>query len=331
MIPQDPLLESRRSILFMCLITLKSVLAGLVLVGGVLLVLGLGNDAQAATLKSLSVIDDDVIRVSDLFDGVDAHNGSTVLGHAPEAGKELAIHLPTLVRIASRFNIDWQPSGGERVVVRRDSHAIGADTIQASVRSALEAQGVEGRYQISLNGFSGAVTLPRNLPATAEVTDLKYTPGRNDFTATLATPSAANPVRTINISGVIEKSIAVPVVKSAVKAGELIGSTDLDWIDVSERLLANDTIVDADDLIGKTPTRILAMNTPVRIRDITNPQLVARGDDVTIIFNLGGMQLTAKGKAMQNGAEGDLVRAVNVTSNRSLTAMVTGDRTVTVQ
>jgi flagella basal body P-ring formation protein FlgA len=73
------------------------------------------------------------------------------------------------------------------------------------------------------------------------------------------------------------------------------------------------------------------MGAPIRIKDVTNPQLISRGDEITIIVKEGGMQLTAKGKAMQNGAEGDMIRAVNVTSNRSLTAMVTGDRTVTVQ
>ncbi len=321
--------EMRQSVFFMCMITLKSVIAGMVLIFGVVFILS--SSAEAATLKTLSVVNDDVIRVGDLFDGANENDAIAVLGRAPQPGNDMTIRANTLSRIAMKYQIDWTAQSTDQVIVRRDAHVVGMDEFRGAVKDALTTRGVEGSYTVTLNGLTNAVTLPRTVPATAEVTDLKYTPGRDDFTATLVTPSAANPVKTINVSGVIERTIEVPVLKASARNGDIIGSTDIEWIDVAQRVLPKDAVIDADRLIGKTPTRIIEMGAPVRIRDVSNPQLIARGDEITIIVNAGGMQLTAKGKAMQNGAEGDTIRAMNVTSNRSLTAMVTGDRTVTVQ
>ncbi len=321
--------EMRQSVFFMCMIAVKSIIAGMVLIFGMMFILT--PAAEAATLKTLSVVNDDVIRVGDLFDGTSEASTAAVLGRAPQPGSDMTISARTLSRIASKYQIDWTPQATDQVIVRRDAHTVGATEFRDALKDAFETRGVEGSYSVSLNGTNPAIVLPRNLPATAEVTNLKYTPGRDDFTATLATPSAANPVKTINVSGVIERTIEVPVLKASARSGDIIGSTDIEWVDVSQRLLAKDAIVDADRLIGKTPTRVIEMGAPIRIKDVTNPQLISRGDEITIIVKEGGMQLTAKGKAMQNGAEGDMIRAVNVTSNRSLTAMVTGDRTVTVQ
>jgi flagella basal body P-ring formation protein FlgA len=147
----------------------------------------------------------------------------------------------------------------------------------------------------------------------------------------VAAPSAANPVKTITVSGLIEKTTLVPALSSAVKVGEIIGSGDIQWINVASKNMLNDTIVDADQLLGKTPSRSIEANAPIRARDVVAPQMVARGDEILLQFVTGGLQLTAKGKAMQNGAEGEFIRVMNLSSNQSLRGEVTGNKIVRVQ
>lgn len=329
---QDDLRETRQSILFMCLLTIKSIIIATVIGFGLLYVLlGLGaSSADAATLKPSVTVNDNYIRLGDIFE--DSGKADLILGHAPQPGNDMVLNARTLTRLASMNNVQWKAhSVTDQVVIRREAHTVSTDEIQGAVKSALEKRGVSGEYTIAISNLNAAMTIPTNIPATAEVSNLSYTPGRNMFTATVAVPSADNPVKTVNVSGTIERSVQIPVLKAALRNGDIIGSGDITWIDVAERSLAADAIVDADQLIGKTPSRIVSVNAPIRLKDVTNPQLVARGDDITIIVKEGGMQLTAKGKAMQNGSEGEIIRAMNTTSNRSLTAMVTGDRTVTVQ
>lgn len=184
---------------------------------------------------------------------------------------------------------------------------------------------------MSVNNVAPNMVIAGELPATVEVVQMTYTPGRDVFTAIVAAPSAANPVKTVSISGLIEKMSTVPVLRSDVQSGDIIGSTDIEWADVAARHLVRDTIMDADDLIGKTPLRSVAAGAPVRARDVVSPQLVARGDEVLIQFTAGALQLSAKGKAMQNGAEGDVIRVLNLSSNQSVRAAIIGDKMVAVQ
>lgn len=327
---QRDIIETRQSILFMCLLTVKSIILAMVFGFGLLFVILNIGSAEAATLRTISTVNDDMVRVGDVF--ADAEKADAVIGRAPQPGSDMVLNARTLSRIASLYNVDWKPqSVTDQVVLRRESHTVSSMDIHDAVKGALEKRGLAADYSITLSNMNTAMTLPSNVPATAEVSNLTYTPGRDVFTATVSAPSADNPVKTINVSGTLAKTITIPVLKTSLKNSEIIGSGDIDWIDVSEKTLMPDTVIDADKLIGKTPSRIIALNTPVRMKDVTNPQLVARGDEITILVKTGGMQLTAKGKAMQNGSEGEMIRAVNVSSNRSITAMVTGDRTVTVQ
>jgi flagella basal body P-ring formation protein FlgA len=129
----------------------------------------------------------------------------------------------------------------------------------------------------------------------------------------------------------IEKTTQVPVLTSSISAGDMISSSDVEWVDIALRHMVNDTVIDADKLIGKTPVRMVEQGVPVRARDVVFPQLVARGDEVLLQFNQGGLQLTVRGKAMQNGAEGEFIRVMNLSSNQSLRGEVTGSKVVSVQ
>ena len=56
-----------------------------------------------------------------------------------------------------------------------------------------------------------------------------------------------------------------------------------------------------------------------------------RDDNVTLIYETSGIYLTMRGKAMDNGTEGDVVSVLNIQSKRTLTGTVTGRGQVTIQ
>lgn len=51
---------------------------------------------------------------------------------------------------------------------------------------------------------------------------------------------------------------------------------------------------------------------------------VRRGQSVTLLYETPGMRISTSARALQDAAVGDVVRLVNVTSNRTINAMVTG-------
>lgn len=323
--------DTQQAILFMCRMTFQSLTVVLVVAYVLIYLLVAVKPANAATLKPEAVINGSTVKASDLFDDVPTKQDA-IVGNAPSPGQSVILNAKALERIANIYNIKWSPaSQADQIIVRSTIQTISTAEITTVIQNDLVNRGVKGNFIVSLNNVAPTLSLPGDVPATAEVAQMTYTPGRDVFSAVVAAPSANNPLKTVTVSGLIEKTVQVPVLNSAMKEDDIISSSDIQWVDVAARNLVNDTIVDADKLIGKTPIRMVDAGVPVRGRDIKAPQLVARGDDILIQFNQGGLQLTAKGRAMQNGAEGEIIRVLNVSSNQSIRGEVTGSKIVVVQ
>ena len=51
---------------------------------------------------------------------------------------------------------------------------------------------------------------------------------------------------------------------------------------------------------------------------------IERGEIVSLVFQSGALTLAARARAMEDGAEGDLIRFVNLQSNRTVEAVAAG-------
>jgi flagella basal body P-ring formation protein FlgA len=84
------------------------------------------------------------------------------------------------------------------------------------------------------------------------------------------------------------------------------------------------------DVIGMEAARPLPVGTIVRSSDVIRPQLVRRGEPVTIVFRDGALSITAEGRALGSGATGDFVRIVSLSTNRTLDGVVEGTGSVRI-
>ena len=60
------------------------------------------------------------------------------------------------------------------------------------------------------------------------------------------------------------------------------------------------------------------------------PEIIARNDTVTIVYQVPGVTLTLRGQAKDAGAAGDTISVVNMESKRVMQAVVSGPDRVTV-
>ncbi len=95
--------------------------------------------------------------------------------------------------------------------------------------------------------------------------------------------------------------------------------------------LPKDTIRSMEEALGHRTTRMIYPNTILQSSMIVTPPLVKRGDIVKIVASSGPMTITATGMVKNQGRRGDLVRVVNMDSNRMVTARVTGSNAVLVE
>ncbi len=286
--------------------------------------------ATAVTLRSDTVISGDHIRLGDIFDGT--KNADYVLGPAPAPGKEMILNAKTLYKIASALDVDWKPSSAaEQVILRREASILPQSEITAELEKKLKTDGVEDKFSIAYLNAPSDIVLPAGTKEEMEITAVTFDPQSDRFDAVIVAPNADNPLKRISVSGRIERQIAVPVLRNALKNGDVIGAMDIDWIDIPRAKITNGTALTEKDLMDMTPKRTIAANKPVLLNDLTPPQMVERGDAVTLIFEAGAMVLTAKGKALQNGAIGDTVRVANTDSNKNLQGVVTAHREITIR
>jgi flagella basal body P-ring formation protein FlgA len=127
-----------------------------------------------------------------------------------------------------------------------------------------------------------------------------------------------------------DATLWVPVLRATVGLGEVIGADDIDVIELPFGRVPRNAITDPQNLIGMTPKRLLRPGLPIRDGDVTPPLVVKKNTVVMMVFERGGLFLTAKGKALQNGGAGEVIRVENLQSGIVIQGEVQADGRVAV-
>lgn len=138
-------------------------------------------------------------------------------------------------------------------------------------------------------------------------------------TAFVATPSLAT------------ATSQVPVVTRDIDRGAIISEADISLREMDLSRMPRGAMLDKQDLIGLEALRNIRSGKPVRSGHVRVPPLARGGQDLTILFRSPGMQLTATGRALEDGHKGDTIRVMNSASKEIIDALVTDDGTVVVQ
>lgn len=299
--------------------------------GVLVIVAALPLSASAISLKQSSIVENDTIKLGDIFEGLET-NADKVLGASPQPGNDMVLNATTLMRIAVALDLPWRPSSNaDQVVLKRPATVIERPMIEEVVRNELLAQDLPGKYQLLFAATPEKIILPPEETQSIEVISFNANPETKRFEAVLAAPSKEKPIQQINVSGTLQRMVNVPVLREVLQNGSMISDGDLEYVDMREEAVNHDVILKAEEMIGMTPRRQVLAGKAIKKTDLMSPQVVARGELVTMVFADKGLSLTAQGKAMQNGAKGDVIRVVNASSSKTIEAIVTGDKEVTVQ
>lgn len=287
--------------------------------------------ASAISLKETGVIEGDTIRLGDLFTGLE-RDADKVLGAAPRPGQDMTLNARTLIRIATALDLPWRPAtSADQIVLRRAATIIDGPMIKDALKNEIAARGMPGKFDVVLPAGEQQIVLPQNTERSLEITSLNVVPGKDNFEAVIVAPSKSNPLQEMKINGTLRRVVDVPVLQGALQNGDVIGKQDIGFIESPAESVAQGTVLKVEDLIGMTPRRLLHAGQPVKASDVVSPRIVERGKNVTMTFIQAGLTLTAQGKALENGAKGDVIRVVNAASSKTIEATVTGAGEVSVQ
>ena len=282
------------------------------------------------TLNPSVTITGDVIRIGDLFAGAGAGAQDTVAA-APALGQRVTYKATWLAAVAQEHHLSWTPgSDFDQVSVERANRAITADTIAARLIGEVVTGPDSMNADIQLDNPGLRFVVPAEASDSIAVDGLNLDTRSGRFSVFVSAPAGAPDAQRQRVTGRVIYKVELSVPNRAVQMGEVLRAADVESIKLPRDRVATDAIVDANQLIGKSARHALRAEQPVRLGDVQAPVLVHKGDLVEIDISTETMQLSAQGKAMDDGALGVGIRVANTKSNRVIDATVTGSNRVTV-
>ena len=112
--------------------------------------------------------------------------------------------------------------------------------------------------------------------------------------------------------------------------GEVIADSDLTTIPMPLERLNGAVVTSRDGLAGLASRRQLSAGRLIQTSAVGAPLVVQRNKPVSLVYEDGPLQLMARGRALQDGGVGELVRVMNIASSIVVTGTITGPQTVTV-
>ncbi|WP_199198515.1 flagellar basal body P-ring formation chaperone FlgA [Bradyrhizobium sp. MOS002] len=286
------------------------------------------------TLRASITVTSDVVRVGDLIDNA----GSAALiplYRSPDLGTTGALPVAQLLAVLRAKQVIGVMTGDiKEVQVTRLARTLANKDLETAVASALERRfGLGDAANITVTFDRGIADMRLDASNTGVLQPVatRYDARSGRFDIAFEINSDNNPAPTkLRFTGNAIETVEVAVLTRDIDRVDLLKASD---VAMERRPKAEVTgeAASRDRTLGMQLRRPMRAGTPIRVADIVKPDFVQRDQNVTVIYQVPGIYLTTRGKAIESGAEGDTISVLNLQTKRTLSGVVTGRGQVTVQ
>jgi flagella basal body P-ring formation protein FlgA len=295
---------------------------------------GAAKAAAIPTLKDSTSVEGEFVRLGDLIENL-GDAAQTPVFRAPELGASGTIQVYRIIEAARTAGVlVFDTRGISEVLVTRTARTIPVTEIERAVAETAAKQiGIQDSANVEVVFDSGArpLSVEPNAAAAPRLVQFNYDPRSQRFDASLDVPgSAAIRKKPARVSGYLYETVEIPTVIRAFTRGEVVRDEDVQMERRPKAEITPDTIRNSAAVVGHAARRDLRAGQPIRISEMMKPELIARGDTVTLTFDSPGVVLSLRAKAMEPGTEGDVIQVMNPQSKRIVQATVEGPGHVVV-
>lgn len=272
----------------------------------------------------------DVLTLADLVDGAPERLATRPLFRAPSLGATGTIQTRRILDAASALGLSGLETGGRlQIAVQRAARRLGPPEIEAALKRGLETgYGLNAQnIAVRLDGDGPTLLAPLDLEGQAAALDLTYD-SRTRRVAGLVTLGERQV--SLRVSGVVVELREVAVLTRNLNRGEPVREGDVALERRPRESVAPDAQGSATTILGEVAQNTLTAGTVLRVTDTAPPDLVARGENVTIVYETPSISLSMRGLSNDSGRMGAVVNVVNVASKKVLQATVIGPGRVSV-
>ncbi|WP_346295398.1 flagellar basal body P-ring formation protein FlgA [Rhodopseudomonas sp. P1] len=269
----------------------------------------------------------ELVRIGDVIENAGAAAGIAIY-RSPDLGTTGALPTATvLAALRAHQVIGVDTRDITEVTVTRLARTLAAKEIEQQVVQTLQQRHGLGEPEDLTVNFDRDVetkTLPANYAGKLQLINEKFDPrsGRFDISYEINGGEGSAPAR-MRVTGTAIETVVATVLTRPVQRNEVIKASDI----TVERRPKSEVASDAasrDAALGMQARQTLRSGQVLRGADLAKPDLVTRDQGVTLIYRAAGIYLTARGKALDTGAEGDVVNVLNLQSKRTITGTVIG-------
>ena len=284
-------------------------------------------------LRPAVTVTSDVVRIGDVIDNAGTA-AQIAIYRAPDLGTTGS--LPTaqvLAALRAHQVIGVDTKDIKEVTVTRLSRNVSAKDIQDNVAHAIEHRGGLGdaaNLSLTFDRDLQDLRLDASNTGAMQPTAVRYEPRTTRFDVTFEIASDSGKPTQLRFTGSAIETVEAAVLTRNVERTDLLKSSDI-MVERRPKVEIGGDAAVRESAIGMQMRRPMRAGQALRIADLAKPDLVQRDQGVTVIYQTAGIYLTTRGKALDNGTEGDVVNVINLQSKRTVTGVVTGRGQVTVQ
>jgi len=281
----------------------------------------------SVVLRESHEIRDQIVTLGDLFQLNQDSKREQIVDQGLLPGKTKRYPSKTLSVIAIQYKIPWHPvTNKEQILITRQAASLDHQKLASILMpKAIEVSG-NPLISFKFDKQNYAIHLPLQKELTFTVKEFNYDPVQKKFASKIMVENLTNTDQTLKgpyyISGQISDTIEIPILVSPMRSGEVITERNIDFIEINSKKLNSQMIFKSEDLIGKTPRRLIRSYTPIKNREVLEPIIVKKNTLVKMIYHNNNIHVSTKGKALENGAKGDIINVMNTSSKRTIQAEV---------
>jgi flagella basal body P-ring formation protein FlgA len=287
--------------------------------------------AERPTLRSEAIVNDSVVRIGDLIDNAGVVANVPVF-RAPALGQTGTVTATQVLEaVRSHALVGLDPGPVSEITVTRASRAVTPAEIEALLATTLAKNYALGSAADISVAFERPLRTVHLDPATTgalRFDQLRFdaTSGRFDGALIVAGDSRLR----VRMAGTAAITAEAAELSHPLARGEVIKMSDLVLRRVPRSQISSETITDPDRVIGLAARNAIKPGRPLRVSELIKPEIVQRNENVTIVYQVPGLMLAVRGKALEGGAEGDMIDVVNAQSNRTIRGTIVGPGQVAV-
>ena len=291
------------------------------------------NVIAAPVLRANVQVSGDLVRIGDVIDNAGSA-AQIAIYRAPDLGTTGSLPVAQVLntlRAHQVIGVDTRDL--KEISVTRLARALEGKDIELQIARALERRnglGDAANLTLSFDRDPSDVKLDAGFSGAMQATIVRYDNrnGRFDVTFEIGNENGAAAAK-LRFTGTAVETVEATVLARNVERNEILKSSDV----VVERRPKAEVGADAaarDRAVGMQARRQLRAGQAIRTADLVKPDLVQRDQNVVLVYEAPGIYITMRGKALDNGTEGDVVNVMNLQSKRTLSGTVIGRGQVSI-